>query len=228
MQIIFRTICLSIGLFLGTLAGAETAQIHVQGSGTISTEPDMATISLGVTTEARSATAAMAKNNDLAQKVYAALTDLGVAEKDIQTNSINLSPRYSRSNSSQVSKLTGFLAQNRLSIRVKDLDSLGSVLDHVITLGVTDIGSLQFGLQEPTRAKDEALALAVMDARRQAEAIAEAAGVSLGPVTSISHASANAPRPVAMEMAMARDAVPIARGEVGISANVSVTFAIAD
>jgi len=121
----------------------------------------------------------------------------------------------------------GFEASNIVSLRLRDLEALGPVLDALVSDGANRLDGVSFGLQDPDTAMDEARRLAVVDARRKAALYAEAAGVGLGQVISLSETGAGMPRPVMMEMAAMRsDAVPIAAGEVGVSASVQMVFAL--
>lgn len=111
---------------------------------------------------------------------------------------------------------------------MRDLSALGSVLDAVIADGANSFQGLNFGLQDPEPTLDEARRRAVADGLRKAALYAAAAGVRLGPLTSLSEAGSNQPRPEMMQAArMSSDAVPVAPGEVTVSASVTMVFAIA-
>ncbi|WP_233193021.1 SIMPL domain-containing protein [Acidimangrovimonas sediminis] len=209
-------------------ARAPRARITVTGEGEERAEPDMATVSLGVTTEAKTAADAMSRNSAEVTKVIDALKAAGLADRDMQTSGLSLGPRWNDpQGQSQPRSIVGFTASNRLSVRVRDLGSLGGVLDKLVQAGANTIDALSFSVADPQALQDKARAAAVRDARRKAEVMAKAAGVTLGRVLSISDGGGSgAPRPM-MEMRMAKAAsVPIARGEVGLSANVTVVFAL--
>ncbi len=211
-------------------ATESVRQIVVTGSAQIATEPDMATLNLGVTTQGRTAAAAVAANTTAMAKVLAKLQASGIEDRDLQTSNFNVQPQWDQQRlSSGQRQIVGFWASNQLSVRVRDLDVLGDVMDAVIDEGANTFNGLSFGLQEPEPVRDEARKQAVADARRKAELFAAAAGVTLGPLMSLTEfGGGGAPQPMArMEMAMA-DSVPIAAGEVGITASVSLVYTIAD
>ncbi|WP_299952910.1 SIMPL domain-containing protein [uncultured Roseobacter sp.] len=222
---------LAVVLSAGMALADDARVITTTGIGTVETTPDMATLRLGVTHEDKEAAAAMAATSKGVTAVLARLEAAGIAPRDMQTDQLSLQPIWSdyNSNSRDARKITGFLATNMLTVRVRDLDTLGSVLDLVIGDGANSFNGLSFGLQEPKPSQDAARADAVKDAVDRAQQLAEAAGVTLGPIQSISEQGGFA-RPQMMEMAAARSAadVPIASGELTVSAQVNIVFAIAD
>jgi uncharacterized protein YggE len=163
--------------------------------------------------------------------VIARLETAGIAARDMQTQGLSLQPLWARqSNGPEAQpRITGYVARNGLIIRVRDLDSLGRILDEAVSDGANSFNGLQFGLQDTEASLADARAAAVKDAMTKARDLANAAGVTLGPVQTISE-TGGAPRPVMMEMASARMAsdVPIAAGEVSLSVHVSMEFAISD
>jgi uncharacterized protein YggE len=119
------------------------------------------------------------------------------------------------------------VASNILSIRVRDIAKLGGVLDAAITDGANTLNGISFGLAEPDPAMDEARKTAVAKAKARAELLVGAAGASLGKIVSISEAGMSSPMPMyRMEAAMADAPVPVAGGEVGVTANVTITWEI--
>lgn len=214
---------------LVTPAGAETApsrQIVVTGEGRVDTTPDMAVISLGVTHEAKAAMAAMGETSAAVAAVLERLTAMGVAEKDVQTENVSLNPIWSDPGSQGgVPSISGFSASNTVQVRVRDLERLGAIMDTAIGDGANTFSGLQFSLQNPAPQEEEARKRAVADGMARAKALAEAAGVTLGPVQQINEIGGGIPGP--MKMSMARDeGIPIAAGEVSVSVTVSMTFAI--
>lgn len=214
------------------LAGAASAQegprITVTGEGRIEAAPDMATISLGVAAEARSARAAMDQASAAAAALLARLESAGIAARDVQTSGLTLNPVWTYGNSGGENRITGYAASNTVTVRVRALENLGRVLDDVVEAGGNSFSGLQFGLADPGPTEDAARAAAVAEALRKAELYAAAAGLTLGPVLSISEAADFAPpQPMfRMEAAMASDAVPVAPGELTVSARVEMVFAI--
>lgn len=212
-------------------AHAEERRILVSGTGTILAEPDMATITLGVTNQDEQASAAMAATSEAVTQILKRLEDMGLESRDVQTRDLSLSPVWTgRGNSGEAPEITGFTASNRVLVRVRDLDNLGQIMDAVIQDGANDFGGLTFSVQDPKPLEAEARAGAVADAAAKAQQLAQAAGVTLGPVISISDgASGNRPDPLIREFSrMDSASVPIASGEVSVSVNISMEFEIAE
>ena len=218
---LFLTLCLAVP------ARAETGpQITVTGEGKVDLPPDMATLRLGVSTQARRASEALASNSADMAAVLAFLAGEGIAEADIQTSGLSLMPRQDRDAQGRATTV-GFVASNEVVVRVRDLDRLGGLMDAVVREGANRFGGLQFGLSDMSAALAEARIRAVADARTKAETYAEAAGVTLGPIRTISDQSGGI-RPMEMRMAAAAaDAVPIAAGAVSVTAGVTITWALA-
>lgn len=212
------------------LAEQETLrQISVTGAGVVEAEPDMAMITLGVTHESQAAKDAMDQTSVSVASILQRLDRLGIAPRDLQTRQLSLRPVWSNrpSSSNGQSKITGFVASNTVMVRVRDMTSLGVVLDAVLTEGANQFNGLQFGMQEPDPLTDEARRRAVADAMAKAQLLADAAGVSLGRVQSISEQYSSGPAMMEMRTASRGGDVPIAPGEVSLSANVSMVFEIA-
>ncbi|MEM8729059.1 MAG: SIMPL domain-containing protein [Pseudomonadota bacterium] len=209
---------------------AETPRtITVSGQGSVSAPPDMATITIGVTAQAEAARDAMQETSQAVSALLARLTDLGIAPADIQTQRITVNPVWSdRRTSEQPPQITGFTASNALLLKVRTLPDLGPILDQVMAEGANEFNGLRFNVQNPKPLVDAARQAAVADAMDKAQLYATAAGVQLGALQSLSE-QGGTPRPVMMEMAAARDAsVPIAEGEVSVTASVTMVFAIAE
>ncbi|GFE51986.1 membrane protein [Roseobacter cerasinus] len=227
MRYVLRAL-LIVGLAAGAAWADEDEIITVTGVGTVEMVPDMATLSLGVTEQAERAADAMTATSGAVAAVLDRLEQAGISPLDVQTDQLSLQPVWSDYNSDS-RRITGFTATNMLTVRVRDLDGLGRVLDLVISDGANRFNGLSFGLQDPKPAQDAARAAAVADAMDRARQLAEAAGVALGDIRSISEHDGVA-RPQMMEMALSRAAadVPIAQGELSISAQVNMVFDIAD
>ncbi len=220
-------------MFAAVPALAETPvrTITVTGEAQVATAPDMATITLGVTSQALTAKAALDANSTALQAVLDKLKSDGIAPKDIQTTGLSVNPQFDyrpKADGTQDSKITGYVAANMVVVSVRQLDTLGGTLDAVVTEGANTLNGISFGLQDPGPKQDEARRAAVGEAARRAKLYAEAAGVTLGPVLSISEQGISLP-PVMMASA-ARDkmAVPVEGGEVNVGAAVTITYQIAD
>lgn len=210
---------------------AARRTIHVQGTGTVRAEPDMASIVAGVVTQAADARQALAANNEAVERLFRALGNFGVAAADMQTSDFSIYPQmdHGREREGGPPRIVGYQVNNRVTVRVRDLAALGRLLDALIEAGANSIDGVSFGIEEIAALQDEARRRAVADARRRAALYAEAAGVALGPVLEVHEQGFARPPPQPMmAMAEARDAgaVPVARGEQELVASVAMTFAI--
>ncbi|MDA7425868.1 SIMPL domain-containing protein [Thalassococcus lentus] len=205
--------------------GADVPTLRVNGQGVVTAAPDMASLTLGVTERAKTAPEAM---DAVSQSVSAILTRLkaaGISGADVQTSDLSLGPIWDNRSSGNRPEVSGFEASNRLTIRVRDLDRLGDVLGAALEDGANRMSGLRFGLTERRPLEDEARRAAVADALAKAQLYAEAAGVTLGPILSISEGFVSRPEPGIM-MAARAESVPVAAGETGISAQVQMVFAL--
>lgn len=200
--------------------------ITVVGQGTASAPPDAAVVRLGVQTSAATANDALDAANRSAQTVIDLVTESGVDDSDVQTTDVSVWPRYSNDGTA----ITGYEASNRVVVTVRDLDSVGSLIDAATGLVGNDIriDGLSFVLDDASAVDGEARTNAVADARARAEGYAEAAGIELGEVLAISETSVmDSPQPVYSGAAEdSSDRVPIASGEQTRSASVTVVYAI--
>jgi uncharacterized protein YggE len=231
LSILFLTAALGVGS-AGGMALADDhgpATITVTGEGTVTAAPDLATVSLGVTTQGGTASEAMAANSAALSAVLERVKAAGVEDRDIQTSALNLNPNWAGTDGSSVPTIQGYVAMNQLQVRVRDLAKLGPVLDAAIADGANTLNGVSFGLQDPDPAMDQARKDAVAEARARAELLTAAAGVALGRIVSISESGGYAPpMPMyRMEAAMAEAPVPVEGGEVGVTANVTVVWEIA-
>lgn len=196
--------------------------ITVNGVGRVSTVPDEAEFSLGVTTEGTTARRALAANSERMRALIGALKAAGVADRDIQTRDVSVGSDWDADGRSD-----DFVASNTVSVLIRDLDRAGSVLDAATRAGATNVygPSLTRANRDDLEAK--ALEDALANARKRAEALAAAAGVRLGAVTAISETGAAIPGPMEFRaLDAAATAPPIEKGTQEIQATVSVTFAI--
>ncbi|WP_372836944.1 SIMPL domain-containing protein [Puniceibacterium confluentis] len=229
----FVTALVPLALMLATPLAAQDLPrptISVSGEGTAYAVPDVATITLGVTSQAEQAADAMAQTSETVGTILARLVEMGLVARDVQTSDLSLNPIWSnRSVDNQPPRIEGFEASNQVTIRVQDLEKLGDVLGAVLGDGANRLGGLSFGLKNPEPLLDIARRDAVADAMARAKVYAEAAGVTLGPVLSISEGGTSIPRPeMMMEMRVSDASVPVAAGETGLTAAVSMVFAIGE
>jgi uncharacterized protein YggE len=208
---------------------AKTPRIVVTGEGEAAVAPDIALLSLSVMREAKTARAALDANNDAMAAVIAARKTFGSAERDLQTAGIQISPRYNYTNKadgSQEAELVAYQVTNTLSVRVRDIDKTGEILDKAVSLGVNQGGGISFTNEDPAATLTEARRKAVADAVAKAKTLAEAAGVSVGRVLEITDQTfAPPPMPISVKaFDAARASVPVQAGENTYNVQVNVTF----
>lgn len=208
-------------------------QIRVTGSGEASISPDMAVLTLTVMREAESAREALDANNEAMAEVTAAMREAGIEDRDLRTSGLQINPRYNHprpDSEDSEPRIVAYQVYNTLTVRVRDIDIVGEVLDRSVTLGVNQGGSIEFMNDDPSEVMDTARRRAVEDAMNRARTLADAAGVSLGPVISIAEQTqGQPPRPMmarGMEMQMSDAAVPVEPGENTYNVHVNVTFGI--
>jgi uncharacterized protein YggE len=206
----------------------ESAQgITVQGNASVEVVPDQAQLWFGVESHGATAKAALAANATEMRKLLDALRAAGAT--DLQTQHVSLSPRYVEGPVDSSGKVgaSGYTAHNSVSATVKQLARAGAVIDAAVAAGANHVSGPTLSVADTSELYREALAKAVDDARESAEALADAADLTLGRVTAIVEGS-NAPSPVPMAARAADEAAastPIEAGEQEITATVTVTFA---
>jgi len=204
--------------------------ITVSGMGEATARPDQASVTLGVITEATTAREALSANNAAMQGVFDQLTQIGIAEENIQTSNFSISPQYPpyRQDNNEPRRIVGYQVSNNVTVLFDNLDDLGPGLDAIVSSGANQLYGISFSISETDDLLMSARADAVADARAKAEVLAEAAGVTLGRVLNISEGGSYNPQPMMYARAeMAMDsAVPVAAGQQTLSANVSMTFEI--
>ena len=208
------------------LADDFPSAITVSGEANISAAPDLAQIDAGVANDAKTAKEASDANNAAMGKVLLALKGAGIAEKDYQTSRLSLQPQYGQNKSTGASPVVGFRASNRVTVKIRDVTKVATIIDTLVGAGANDIGNISFEVTQASKLLDDAREQAVVDARRKADIYAKAAGVTLGEPISISEEGAAVPvfrSKVAAPMAAG---APVAQGEETLSVSVSVSWAI--
>jgi uncharacterized protein YggE len=231
--------CIRYALAAGLAApligsGAVQAQplpppsISISGEATVSAAPDLAEIDGGVTTEAKTAREATDANNIAMTAVVAALKNVGIAEKDMQTSRLSLQPQSvaNRNNEGPV-RIVGYRATNHVTVRIRDVSKVASVIDTLTGAGANSISGISFRVTQASKLLDEARTQALADARRKAEIYAKAANVTLGAPISITEAGASGPVPMLRAKFAADSAgAPVAPGEETLHVGVSVSYEI--
>lgn len=210
--------------------------ITVTGEGEAAVAPDMAIVNLTVLREGETAREALDAGNAAMADVLAALREAGIADRDLQTAGFGIAPQYvypENGENGEGPRITGYQVTNSLSVRVRELDDLGGLLDRAVSLGVNQGGDILFTNDDPASAMDEARRDAVEDARNRAETLTEAAGIGLGDIVRIDESVQQAPPMPMMRAEMARSlsadaAVPVAAGENTYSVSVTITWELGD
>ena len=196
--------------------------------------PDMAIVGLGVHTTGTTAAEASNANNELMTAVVAAIKAAGIADEQLQSTSISLTPVYSwpsDDDSNAPPTITGYEATNTVSVRVLAIEQVGAVLDAGLGAGANRLEGVSFALQDRTQPYLDALAAATREARRKADAIAAAAGMVVDGIIEISEETIGAPQPFLARAAgfaeTAAASVPVQAGEIVVAARVRVQFRLA-
>ena len=212
------------------LADSTPRTLTVNGSGEVRAAPDQATLSTGVVTQGRNASDALKANARAMTAVFDTLKAAGIAEKNIQTSNFSVSPRYAeyKPGTSGPQRIVGYEVSNTVTVLVDRLDRVGPTIDALVAAGSNQIDGPTFSVADPGPLLARAREAAVKDAMARAETLARAAGVTLGPITSIGENGGYSPPQPLMRMAMTADKLqtPIAGGEQSISAGVSITWEI--
>ncbi|KAF0178310.1 MAG: hypothetical protein FD124_3091 [Alphaproteobacteria bacterium] len=202
--------------------------LTVSAEARTSERPDIATINAGVVAEAPTAEAALAENARRMNAVIAAIKRSGVADRDIQTSQLSVQPQTVYAENTPP-RITGYQATNMVSVRVRNLANVGKTVDALVGQGGNQLNGISFGLDNPDAALDRARVEAMKKVRARAELYAQAAGMTVDRILSIQEGGfITPPRPYAA-MAMRADlaeGTPVQAGEVDLTANVTVVFAL--
>lgn len=213
--------------------GALGSEVTVQGKASVYAEPDQATITFGVSAIDAEAAAAQSKVNKVLSEAVAAIKELGIAEKDIATDTVRIDREYDYSGSER--KDMGFSAFTQLTVALDDVSKTGSVLDAALKAGVNDVQGVNFSCSKQSEYYDEALAAAVKNAQRKADVIAQAAGGIVSGIASVEEQSyggaayANTVN-YSYDMAVAEGeaGTELPAGKIEISASVKAVFLMGD
>lgn len=245
----FRLSLLALGLLLaatfigcdsaitvGLLPAPDSSTIHVTGSGSITGEPDIAMLRLGVSVERKTVAEAREEAAIAMTTVLDSLKANGIAETDIQTQAFSIRPEYDYDyNRDPVQMLRGYRVSNDVTAKVRELETLSQVIDDAATAGgnVVLIHSIQFMIEDNTALATQARALAVKDAEAKAQTLAKESGVTIGKPLSISEKTSIAAPPIAFDRAAeeaAADAsvtaTPVQAGELTVTVNITVVYEI--
>ena len=204
--------------------------IEVTGNGEAHVTPDVASLNLAIETHAPTAQQSAGQNAALAQKVVDALTKKLQSKGKVWTGGYSLYPEYNEPRPNEKPVVTGYRAENSITVETGEIGMLGGLIDTAIDAGANRINFLNFTLRDEPQARSKAIALAAKDAQAQAESLARSLGVKLGPVVKATTQAQERPMPVmrmgAMAMGSSGAPTPVQPNEVTVPATVSITYQI--
>jgi uncharacterized protein YggE len=212
-------------------AAAPSKTVSINGSGVVYLTPDMATINLGVATEASDVKVATAESSRVILEIKQVLEKYGVVPADVRTTSFSVYPISDYGMDMSSAELR-YRVDNSVMVTVRDLESMGAILDEVITAGANSIYGIQFGISDMEDAYTQAMQAAVLNAQERAEAIATAAGAELGLIQSISTYYGNGVIPMYMAADSSRPMgggagdVPVSTGALEVRVDVTVIYGL--
>ena len=210
---------------------SQQAGIWVSGEGKITAAPDVAILNVGIQAQETDVAQAQSEAAAAMDKLMTALTDGGIAKKDIQTTNFSIQPVTKWDDSKQQSITIGYIVTNMVTVKVRKLDQTGPIVDAVAVAGgnLTRVNGISFTIDDPASYYTQARTKAVADAKSKAQQLADNAGVKLGKLTYITESN-NSPGPIyRTDIApAAKDAgsTPISVGTLDIVTDVQLAYAI--
>lgn len=204
--------------------------INVNGDGEVSVTPDIAYVSLGVTTEKSSVGEAQKSNSDTMNNVIAAIKKAGVASEDIKTSNYSISPKYNYNDKTGNSTIVGYTVTSTLSVTVKNISSVGSIIDTAISNGANNSNGIAFGVSDYEKYYNMALTNAISNAKAKAQVMAGCIDVKLSLPTKITENSSGVPTEyrvfydVAAKNSSSAQGMTVEAGTYKIKANVSLVY----
>ena len=208
----------------GQTPEAGRNQIVTGGSGRVEVSPDQATLSVGGEAQRPTAAEAMNEVNRIAAQVLERWQQLGIRRADVRTSAVQVFPVYTSPRDGGAPQLAGYRATYVLTLTMTTLDLLGRAIDAAVAAGANTIRGITFGLRDASKARTEALALAVREAREKAEAIAQAAGLRIKGIERIVEGGVEVQ---VRELTFSRAAAtptPVEPGTVTVMASVAIVF----
>ena len=206
----------------GGVADAAARTIVVSGEGEVTVQADLARVTVGVETSGADLTQAQAENAGRTQAVLDRLKALGIAERDLETVNYHIAPQYERDGNT----VTGYQVTNLVRATVRDLGRLGEIIDAAVAAGANRVHGITFDVSDREDALRRAREAAVQDARTEAEQLAQAAGVQLGEVVTISESGDIVRLGIEARAAAAAPGTPIEPGQNTVRAVIQVRYAI--
>lgn len=235
---------IAFGLALTLLAapqarGQERAIVPVlavQGTAEVRVAPELAVVQLGVVDQAPSAADAQQGVNRVAAAVLSAVRDIGLDDRQVQTSHLTLTPVYARQEPGDLEppRIVAYRATYTVAIRVQNLDRVGAVIDAALGAGANQLDGVSFGLENDLPARQEALRLAVAEARAKADVMASALGVRLGGIIMVTEGGVSVQQPMLEAVALRAMTqqpdmpTPVAPGDISVHASVSIEFRIVE
>ena len=235
MKLFGSVVCATYIMAFPVVADAQTmappalsgTRLEISVRGEVKRVPDVAVISTAVITQSADAATVMRDNAARMTRVLAALKRAGVADKDVTTSAVNLSPQY-RYNNNQPPVITGYQANNQVTVRFRDITRSGAILDALVKEGSNEINGPSLTIDKPEAALDEARIAAISAGRARAEVYANAAGMKIKRIVSISENEGLSvvPRPMMAMMAKSAEAADtvIMPGEQSLGMTVTMVF----
>jgi len=204
--------------------------ISFTGEGKISTKPDMAFVDFSVVTQGVQLADVQNKNSEKMNKVAEFLKSFGVEEKDIKTTNYNLYPQYTYENN-RIPQIMGYQISQTLSVKIKQLDKVGEVMEKVVGMGVNQVNSLYFGVENDEEIKEQARKMAIDNAKEKAEKLAKELGIRLGKLTNFYENTSGYPVPMydsykAVGMGGGAGSPNIQTGENEIIVNITLNYEV--
>ncbi len=228
----------SLLLFAAVPAAAQDTDqstVTVQGEGTVTAQPDQATVRFGVETRAETAQEARSQNATAAKNTMNAVRNLDVAEEKMRMESLRLQPRYEYNDEKDRRELVGYEATRQVVVEIDSLPVLPQLVADVVAKGANRLDAINYQLSDRSQLRNDALREAAQAAREKAQLLSETLGATLGPAHKITEETLDTVRPTPrfaqMEMAKASDAGQAepdayAAGEIEVSARVQVVFTL--
>jgi len=227
-------VLLPFAFAVGQALPAHAGTISIEGRGEVLAAPDTAQITSGVTTQGTTAREALDANTAAMTDLIAELKASGITARDIQTSGFSINPNYVYTDERDANgytlppRINGYQVSNTVTVVVRQLDTLGAILDKSVTIGANTVNGVGFSVADPSTLYNEARKAAFADARAKAELYATAAGGTLDEINAISESQGfNSPQPVAMYAMRAEAAsadVPVEGGELTFAINVTVEW----
>lgn len=199
---IFTKLAGPIPFSVTSVTTQKSVTFDVSGEGKVTVVPDVAVVTVGIQANGSSVKVAQDQINNVINKVSSAIKKLGIDENDIKTVGYNINPNYDFREGSQ--KIIGYSAGTNLSIKVKQIDNVNSVIDAATANGANQVGGISFDVNDKTKAENEAREKAVEQAKTKARQAAKIAGFKLGKIINYNENFGGFPGPLPLR-AMAED-----------------------